>query len=151
MPIVPSCIVANSNRAFALSIPNGNVERVVLPDTITSLPKLLRATVPTRLSFYRRSTVDVSRDLIGAVLFHAPTAGMIVETEAYLGADDAAAHSSRGETERTRVIFGPSAAPMSTSSTACTSVSMLWLRQAGGCRLRPDSSVGTTLRPGHNA
>ncbi|MGC2660209.1 MAG: DNA-3-methyladenine glycosylase [Bryobacteraceae bacterium] len=60
------------------------------------------------MSFYRRSTVDVSRDLIGAVLVHAPTAGMIVETEAYLGADDAAAHSSRGETERTRVIFGPS-------------------------------------------
>lgn len=57
--------------------------------------------------FYGRPTVDVARDLLGKVLVHGKTAGIIVETEAYLGADDLAAHSSRGITERTRVIFGP--------------------------------------------
>jgi len=58
-------------------------------------------------SFYARSTVEVARALLGKVLVHDPTAGIIVETEAYLGGDDLAAHSARGLTERTRVIFGP--------------------------------------------
>src|SRR5579872_6784982 len=57
--------------------------------------------------FYERSTEQVARDLLGKILVHGPTAGMIVETEAYPGGDDLASHSSRGITPRTRVIFGP--------------------------------------------
>jgi DNA-3-methyladenine glycosylase len=58
-------------------------------------------------SFYERSTVEVARDLLGKLLVHEETAGMIVATEAYLGGEDLAAHSARGITPRTRVIFGP--------------------------------------------
>jgi DNA-3-methyladenine glycosylase len=58
-------------------------------------------------SFYGRTTVDVARDLLGKILVHGRTAGRIVETEAYLGLDDRAAHASRGITPRTRVLFGP--------------------------------------------
>lgn len=58
-------------------------------------------------AFYERPTVEVARDLLGKVLVHRNCAGIIVETEAYLGGDDLAAHSSRGLTPRTRVIFGP--------------------------------------------
>jgi len=61
-----------------------------------------------RRSFYARSTVQVARELLGKVLVHGPAAGIIVETEAYLGGgDDLAAHSARGITDRTGVIFGP--------------------------------------------
>jgi DNA-3-methyladenine glycosylase len=58
-------------------------------------------------AFYERAAVQVARDLLGKVLVHRSVAGMIVETEAYLGGDDLAAHSARGITDRTRVIFGP--------------------------------------------
>jgi DNA-3-methyladenine glycosylase len=71
------------------------------------LPRLLRETVPVDVSFFERPTVDVARDLLGCILLHGETAGMIVETEAYLGLDDLAAHASHGKTERTKVLFGP--------------------------------------------
>src|SRR5579885_1896801 len=58
-------------------------------------------------SFYARPTIEVARGLLGKLLVHGKTAGMIVETEAYLGGEDLAAHSARGITARTRVIFGP--------------------------------------------
>ena len=58
-------------------------------------------------AFYSRHTTVVARDLLGKVLVHGRTAGIIVETEAYPGGDDRASHSSRGITNRTRVIFGP--------------------------------------------
>lgn len=60
-----------------------------------------------RRSFYQRPTVDVARDLLGKVVVHGPTSGIIVETEAYIGGDDLASHSAAGITNRTRVIFGP--------------------------------------------
>lgn len=58
-------------------------------------------------SFYARDAVTVARNLLGATLRHGPVAGRIVETEAYLGEGDQAAHSYAGLTPRTRVIFGP--------------------------------------------
>jgi len=58
-------------------------------------------------SFYSRPAIDVARALLGKVLVHGRAAGIIVETEAYLGANDQAAHSARGVTPRTEVIFGP--------------------------------------------
>lgn len=61
-------------------------------------------------SFYSRPTIDVAVDLIGKVLVRplgpGHTAGMIVETEAYIGEDDLACHASRGRTPRTEVMFG---------------------------------------------
>ncbi|MDP8990877.1 MAG: DNA-3-methyladenine glycosylase [Acidobacteriota bacterium] len=59
------------------------------------------------LSFYARPTVEVARELLGKVIRHGALSARIVETEAYLGAEDAAAHAARGWTRRTSVIFGP--------------------------------------------
>jgi DNA-3-methyladenine glycosylase len=62
-------------------------------------------------SFYDRDTIIVARELLGKLLVHksrgVKRVGIIVETEAYLGPHDLAAHSSRGLTERTKIMFGP--------------------------------------------
>jgi DNA-3-methyladenine glycosylase len=62
-------------------------------------------------SFYDRDTTVVARELLGKHLVHVVAGvervGRIVETEAYLGPHDLAAHSARGLTNRTRVMFGP--------------------------------------------
>ena len=62
-------------------------------------------------TFYARETLTVARELIGLHLVrmgaHGRQVGRIVETEAYRGPRDLAAHSSRGRTQRTEVMFGP--------------------------------------------
>lgn len=60
--------------------------------------------------FYLRDGLTVARELIGKKLVTRSadglTSGIIVETEAYMGTLDAAAHSYRGKTERTKIFFG---------------------------------------------
>jgi DNA-3-methyladenine glycosylase len=71
------------------------------------MDRVLRETEACSQTFFERPTIKLARDLLSCVLIHGSTAGMIVETEAYLGEGDLAAHASRGLTERTKVIFGP--------------------------------------------
>jgi len=64
------------------------------------------------VSFFRRSTEQVARDLLGAVVISeaggARTAGRIVETEAYLGHTDPASHGFRMRRHAGNAsLFGP--------------------------------------------
>jgi DNA-3-methyladenine glycosylase len=80
----------------------------IAPDTHSH--KLFGASIDR--SFFARRPEVVARELLGAVLVSAAggveTAGRIVETEAYLGSDDAGSHAAtRGITPRNAVMYGP--------------------------------------------
>lgn len=59
--------------------------------------------------FYARDTRIVGQELLGKVLFHKTaegvTAGIIVETESYMGFDDPASHAASKKTPRNSVMF----------------------------------------------
>lgn len=69
--------------------------------------------VPIGGDFYDQPVLSLAKNLVGKVLVHVTedgtTAGRIVETEAYRGPEDLAAHSAGGRrTKRTEAMFGPS-------------------------------------------
>ena len=71
---------------------------------MTSAPRLER-------QFFTRPTLQVARELLGTRLVRLEgmqrTAGIIVETEAYIGEEDLGCHASAGYTPRTQVMYGP--------------------------------------------
>ncbi|CAA9583066.1 MAG: DNA-3-methyladenine glycosylase II [uncultured Truepera sp.] len=58
-------------------------------------------------AFYAQDAETVAKALLGATLVFETKRVRIVETEAYVGTHDLAAHSSKGRTARTDVMFGP--------------------------------------------
>jgi DNA-3-methyladenine glycosylase len=61
---------------------------------------------PLRPEFFARPVVEVARDLVGCVVAHDGTAGVIVEAEAYHDSEPAC-HAFVGLTSRTATLFGP--------------------------------------------
>lgn len=59
-----------------------------------------------RADFYARPVLEVARDLIGCVVSHGESSGIVVETEAYHDSEPAC-HAHIGLTARTHVLFGP--------------------------------------------
>ncbi|MGD0791255.1 MAG: DNA-3-methyladenine glycosylase [Terriglobales bacterium] len=64
-----------------------------------------------KAEFFNRDPRRVARALLGKLLVRKTPrgilAGRIIETEAYLGKGDAAAHAAAGRTARNTVLFGP--------------------------------------------
>ena len=74
------------------------------------MTSLARATL-LKAEFFNRDPRRVARALLGKLLVRETAdhllIGRIVETEAYLGENDGAAHSAAGKTARNAVLFGP--------------------------------------------
>jgi len=71
----------------------------------------MTSTLRLERQFFNRPALQVARELLGARLVRLEgrerTAGIIVETEAYIGEEDLGCHASAGYTPRTQVMYGP--------------------------------------------
>jgi DNA-3-methyladenine glycosylase len=67
--------------------------------------------LPLPSDFYNRPTLTVARELLGCrlvrILDGVRLAGIITETEAYIGESDLGCHAKAGRTPRTQVMYGP--------------------------------------------
>ena len=98
---------------------------------------------PLPREFYLRTPQRVARALLGKIVVRRESrrilAARIVETEAYLGQDDPAAHSAAGRTARNAVLFGPPGYAyiyFIYGNHYCLNVSCLPDGQAGGVLIR---------------
>ena len=98
-------------------------------------------------AFFERDTLTVARELIGQVIAaespDGTVRGVIVETEAYLGTRDDAAHTYKGRTARTAPLFGPK---------GCAYVYLIYgmyccLNISAGLKDEPDCVLIRALRP----
>lgn len=80
-------------------------KRATRPSSPVAISDLERARLPA--TFFADDAGTVARALIGCALVHRDRAGIIVETEAYLGPEDLASHARFGPTPRNAVMFGP--------------------------------------------
>lgn len=64
---------------------------------------------PPRLKagFFERPVLEVAPELLGCTIEHAGVRIRLTEVEAYDGSNDPGSHAFRGETPRTRTMFGP--------------------------------------------
>jgi len=73
--------------------------------------KLIQTGSKLSRGFYEQDAESLARALVGTLLIRRKNGttyrARIVETEAYVGPQDLACHSSRGLTPRTQVMFGP--------------------------------------------
>lgn len=57
-------------------------------------------------AFFARPVLQVAPELLGCTVSHAGVTVRLTEVEAYDGANDPGSHAFRGQTSRTRVMFG---------------------------------------------
>lgn len=117
------------------------VEPLRFSDTVRE--KILRVAPRQPRDFFVRDPIKVARELLGKLLVRREgrrlLAGRIVEAEAYLGAEDPAAHAYSGRTLRNAVLFGPAGHAyvyFIYGNHFCTNISCMPEGDAGGVLLR---------------